>query len=67
MGYYLADGIHPKWATFMKSIPNPQGKKQFRFHNAQAAAKMDVLRAFGILLLCEDRLCFGTKKSFDTS
>lgn len=48
-GYYLADGIYPKWGTFIKPVSKPQGKKELYFHNAQAAARKDVERAFGIL------------------
>jgi hypothetical protein len=48
-GYFLADGIYPRWQTFVKPVHKPSGKKQLGFHNAQAAARKDVERAFGIL------------------
>ncbi|XP_020409151.1 uncharacterized protein LOC109946257 [Prunus persica] len=44
-GYYLADGIYPRWTTFVKSIPHPQSHKEIFF----AAYQKDVERCFGIL------------------
>jgi hypothetical protein len=34
--YYLADGIYPDWATLMKSVSLPQGRKKRFFSKKQA-------------------------------
>ena len=49
IGYYLVDGIYPKWATFVKTIPAPQGQKYKLFAAAQEACRKDVECAFGVL------------------
>uniref|UniRef100_A0A0D3CHK8 No apical meristem-associated C-terminal domain-containing protein n=1 Tax=Brassica oleracea var. oleracea TaxID=109376 RepID=A0A0D3CHK8_BRAOL len=49
MAYYLTDGIYPKWATFIQSIPIPQGPKAVLFAQRQEAVRKDVERAFGVL------------------
>jgi hypothetical protein len=49
MGYYLADGIYPSWATLVKSISQPLGNKRKYFAKAQEAVRKNVKRAFGVL------------------
>jgi hypothetical protein len=48
-GYFLTDGIYPRWQIFVKPVIQSKDKKQTQFHNAQAAARKDVERAFEIL------------------
>jgi hypothetical protein len=49
MGYYLPDAIYPEWATFVKTIPMPQGEKRKLFSQKQESARKDVEQAFGVL------------------
>ncbi|XP_048633064.1 uncharacterized protein LOC125607234 [Brassica napus] len=49
MTYYLTDGIYPNWATFIQSIPLPQGPKAQKFAERQESVRKDVERAFGVL------------------
>ena len=49
-GYYLVDGIYPRWSTFVKTISNPvPGGKNVWFAKVQEACRKDVERAFGVL------------------
>jgi hypothetical protein len=48
-GYYLADGIYPKWATFMKTISSPVLPKEVEFVKAQEGCRKDVEHAFDVL------------------
>ena len=47
--YWLADGIYPTYACFVKSFPNPKTRMQKMFVTAQEAKRKDIERAFGIL------------------
>ncbi|XP_021825146.1 uncharacterized protein LOC110766175 [Prunus avium] len=47
--YYLADGIYPRWTTFVKTIPNPQSQKEKSFVAFQEGYRKDMERCFGIL------------------
>jgi hypothetical protein len=49
MGYYLADGIYPKWAAFVKTISHPMDQKTQHFASRQESERKDIERAFGVL------------------
>jgi hypothetical protein len=38
-----------RWQIFVKPVKYPTGEKKLQFHNAQAVARKDVEREFGIL------------------
>ncbi|GJU89510.1 ALP1-like protein isoform X1 [Tanacetum coccineum] len=48
-GYYLADGIYPQWAAFVKSFTVARDEKNVVFKRRQESARKDVERAFGVL------------------
>jgi len=49
MGYYLADGIYPKWSTLVQTIHDPITHKKKLFAAKQESCRKDVERAFGVL------------------
>ncbi|XP_073119727.1 uncharacterized protein [Henckelia pumila] len=49
MRYYLADGVYPSWASFVKTIPRPFSQKHKIFAKYQEGVRKDVERAFGVL------------------
>ena len=70
-GYYLADGIYQRWSTFVKPVAKPEGKKELVFIMHKRRLKKMLRGHLGFcnpnLLLCEDHLDFGIKRSFGTS
>ncbi|XP_026399386.1 uncharacterized protein LOC113295248 [Papaver somniferum] len=52
-GYYLADGIYPKWSTLVQCYRHPTtgeiGRSYSYFNSRQMELRKDVERAFGIL------------------
>jgi hypothetical protein len=52
MGYYLTDGIYPKWAAFVKTISRPKLAKHIKYEALQESARKDVEQTFGVLQKC---------------
>lgn len=48
--YYLADGIYPAWAIFVKTIQEGSTNKEKEFATAQEAVRKEIERAFGVLV-----------------
>ncbi|GJX54041.1 ALP1-like protein [Tanacetum coccineum] len=48
-GYYLADGIYPRWAAFVKSFTVARDERNTIFKRRQESARKDVERSFGVL------------------
>jgi hypothetical protein len=48
-GYWLADGIYPDWAVFVKTLTQPTGEKRKFYAARQEAVRKDVERTFGAL------------------
>ncbi|XP_075101557.1 uncharacterized protein LOC142177015 [Nicotiana tabacum] len=49
MGYYLADGIYPKWSALVQTIREPRSVKKKYFAMKQESCRKDVEHAFGVL------------------
>ena len=49
MGYFLSDGIYPKWATLIQAPRKPGPMKERHFKMRQESVRKDVERAFGVL------------------
>ncbi|KAL9667493.1 hypothetical protein QQ045_001854 [Rhodiola kirilowii] len=47
--YYLADGIYPRYSSFVNSIPNPHPEAEKLYTTKQESYRKDVERCFGIL------------------
>nr|XP_043626212.1 uncharacterized protein LOC122597710 [Erigeron canadensis] len=48
-GYYLNDGIYPRWVAFVNAYPHPVEQDEKTFKRLQETARKDVERAFGVL------------------
>eukprot|EP00171_Calliarthron_tuberculosum_P002978 IDg2978t1 len=49
MGYFLVDGIYPRWTIFARPIHQPTREDESRYTKLQEALRKDIERAFGVL------------------
>ena len=47
--YWIADGIYPRWPTFVQSVSEPNTQKEVLLAKSQEGRRKDVERAFGVL------------------
>ena len=48
-GYYLANGIYPNWALFVKKVSKPRRLDKKHFVKMQESHHKDIEHAFGVL------------------
>lgn len=46
--FMLVDGIYPPYSRFVRSIPEPIGRREKKFSEWQESARKDIERAFGV-------------------
>ncbi|XP_070660478.1 uncharacterized protein [Malus domestica] len=61
--YYLADGIYPRWSTFVKTMPRLRSAKEKHFASCQEGCRKDVEHCFELVVIAGvAALIFGPKK-----
>ncbi|XP_022031381.1 uncharacterized protein LOC110932346 [Helianthus annuus] len=48
-GYYLCDGIYPRYSIVVKMFSDPIDEKRARFRKVQESSRKDIERCFGVL------------------
>ncbi|XP_022030855.1 uncharacterized protein LOC110931785 [Helianthus annuus] len=48
-GYYLCDGIYPKYSIFVRTFRDPYNEKRAHFKKVQESSRKDIERCFGVL------------------
>ncbi|KAJ0751828.1 putative harbinger transposase-derived protein [Helianthus annuus] len=48
-GYYLSDGIYPRYSIFVKTYSDPIDEKRAYFKKVQESSRKDIERCFGVL------------------